>query len=112
MKPQVTLSKGDDPNAVKEILEQHGRVLNNISFGDGTGNSEDQNVDGFYVTGTFPVANADVAITHQLGRAPVGYFQVASSVATRIYTGTVAATSTQITLKADTAGAVVKILLF
>lgn len=112
MKPQMTITKGDDPNAVKEIVEQHGKVLANISLGDGTGNSEDQNVDGFFVSGTFPVANTDLAIQHQLGRVPVGYIVVKLSVAAVIFDGSVAATTTAITLKSNTAGAVAKIFLF
>jgi hypothetical protein len=112
MKPQLTINKGDDPNAVKEMLEQHGKVLVNISLGDGTGSSEDQNVDAYFVTGTFPVANTDVTIAHKLGRVPVGYIVVKLSVATIIYDGSIVATDSAITLKSNTAGAVAKILLF
>lgn len=112
MKPQMTITKGDDPNAVKEMLEQHGRTLANISFGDGTGNSEDQNIDGFFVSGVFAAANADVAIQHKLGRVPVGYIVVKLNAAGIIYDGSIAATATVITLKSNTAGVTAKIFLF
>ena len=73
----------------------------NISFGDGT-NSD--NISGVWETVTFGAANTDVTITHNLGRVPVGYITMMKSQAGDIYTGSVAANKTQITLRCSTAG--------
>lgn len=85
-------------NMLRRIYERLARVVNGqISFGDGV-NAD--NIDGVWASATTPgVANTDFVITHNLGRVPVGYIPVTKSATTDIYTGSVAATATQLTLK-------------
>jgi hypothetical protein len=79
-----------------------------ISFGDGV---HTDNISGVWAsvpdTG---LANTDFVVTHNLGRIPVGYLTMTASIATDIYTGSVAATKTQITLRSSASHA--SILLF
>jgi hypothetical protein len=75
-----------------------------ISFGDG---SKTDNISGVWVTVTFAVANVDQTVTHNLGRVPVGYLAMTKSAACDVYTGSVAATKTQITLRGTTTSTVV-----
>jgi len=49
----------------------------------------------------FPVADQEVVIDHGLGQLPKGYFLSGSNVATSLYDGTTAWTSTKIYLKAS-----------
>jgi len=68
-----------------------------ISFGDGT---DPDNIDGAWVSVTTPgVANTDFTVTHNLNRIPVGYIIMSKNAACDIYTGSVAATATQLTLR-------------
>lgn len=60
---------------------------------------------------SFAAANTDKKISHTLGKIPVGYLLIGSTVAASLYTGTVAATSSVITLKSS-AVANTTILLF
>ena len=73
----------------------------NIGFGDGVSSD---NISGNWVSVNFPSANTDVTVTHNLGRIPVGYLAMTKSQAGDIFTGSVAATKTQITLQSSTAG--------
>jgi len=52
----------------------------------------------------FASANADVEVSHNLSRPPLGYFAVGLSAAMIIYTGSVPANSSKITLKSSAAG--------
>ena len=54
-------------------------------------------------------ANTDFTITHSLGQTPQYYEQVKSSVTGHVYTGSVAATPTTLTLRHPTANAAVSI---
>lgn len=74
-----------------------------ISFGDGT---HVDNISGAWASvPNTGAANTDFTITHNLGRIPVGYLTMTASIATDIYTGSVAATKTQITLRSSAANA-------
>lgn len=78
-------------------------VNGQISFGDG---SKPDNINGVwsFVADT-GLANVDFVVTHNLGRIPVGYLTMTSSIATDIYTGSVASTKTQLTLRSSSAHA-------
>ncbi len=85
------------------------QVINGqISFGNG---SSPDNIAGVWsaVVDT-GLANTDFTVTHNLGRIPVGYLTMTASIATDIYTGSVSATKTQLTLRSSAAHA--SILLF
>lgn len=108
--PQPTIAwQKEFVNMLRRIYERLARVVNGqISFGDGI-NAD--NIDGVWVSVTTPgVANTDFTITHNLSRVPVGYLPVTKSAATDIYTGSVAATATQLTLRAT--GTNVDVLFF
>jgi hypothetical protein len=80
-----------------------------IGFGDGTNLD---NINGFWaiVPDTGP-ANTDFTITHNMGRIPVGYITMTASIATDIYTGSVSATKTQITLRSSAAHAAMSLFI-
>jgi len=84
-------------------------VINgNIGFGDGV---HADNVNGVWASVNFPLANTDVTVTHNLGRLPVGYIVMTKSQAGDVYTGSVVATKTQITLRCSTAGTTVSLFI-
>jgi hypothetical protein len=81
-----------------------------ISFGDGT---NVDNINGAWVNTTTPVApNTDFTVNHNLNRLPVGYLVMAKDRAVDVYTGSIAATLTQITLRATVASAVIRLFVF
>jgi len=84
-------------------------VINgNIGFGDGT---HADNINGSWVSVTFASANTDTTITHNLGRIPVGYIVMTKSQACDVYTGSVSATKSQITLRGTVAGTTVTLFI-
>jgi len=95
---------------VKKIYQNLTNVINgNLGFGDGT-NAD--NINGVWSNVTAPGApNTDFTITHNLGRIPVGYWVMQADRATDIYTGSVAATKTQLTLRSSVASAVLRIFI-
>ena len=87
-----------DPSSLSLAWQALFQVLNGkISFGDSHGSD---NIDGVMITAAFTVgANSDQTFTHNLGRVPVGYIVLSKSAAGDVYTGSVSATATQITLR-------------
>jgi hypothetical protein len=84
-------------------------INNKVGFGDGTNHD---NIDGVWANVVAPVApNTDFTITHNLGRVPVGYWVMQKDRAVDVYTGSVAATSSQITLRATVASAVLRLFI-
>lgn len=80
-----------------------------LSFGDGL---SPDNINGRWVDVVSPVgANTDFTVSHNLGRLPVGYWIMQSDKSCNIYTGSIAATTTQLTLKADVASATLKLFV-
>lgn len=80
-----------------------------IGFGDGT---NFDNISGTWANTTAPAApNTDFTITHNLGRVPVGYWVMQKDRACDVYTGSVAATTTQLTLRATVASAVLRLFI-
>jgi len=95
---------------VKKVYQNLTNVINgNLGFGDGT-NAD--NINGVWSNVIAPGApNTDFTITHNLGRIPVGYWVMQADRATDIYTGSVAATKTQLTLRSSVASAVLRIFV-
>src|SRR6266436_6069231 len=80
-----------------------------IGFGDGTNLD---NINGSWINVVAPVApNTDFTVNHNLGRLPVGDWIMQKDRATDVYTGSVAATATQLTLRATVASAVLRIFI-
>ena len=63
------------------------------------------------ITVTFPAADTDVEVQHDLGRVPLGIYEVGRSGNLVVYNGSVGRTAQAITLKASAAGTV-DILVF
>lgn len=79
-------------------------VINgNLEFG--------TNIKSAIVEHTFAAANTNFAVSHNLGRVPLGYIQAGANVAVSIYDGTGTNTDKIINLKAS-AISNVKLLLF
>ncbi len=80
-----------------------------VGFGDGT---KRDNIDGNWVSVVTPVAvNTDFTINHTLNRVPVGYLTMQKSAACDVYTGSVAATKTQLTLRASVGAVALKLFI-
>jgi hypothetical protein len=97
------LQSGDPLSAIKTIrksYEQLASVFNGrIAFGNPTSGAD--NLDGKWVTVITPVGfDHDFTVKHNLGRLPVGYLPMSKSSPCDIYTGSVPATKTDITLRA------------
>jgi len=88
--------------------EEIARALNGrIGFGDGT---DPDNIEGTWISVTTPgVANTDFTVTHGLDRLPAGYLVMSKAATVDIFDGSVAATISQITLRA-TVGSVAVVL--
>lgn len=95
----------------RRLYEQMANVINGrISFGDG---EDADNIDGVWANETAPAApNTDFTVTHNMGRVPVGYLVTQSDRAVLVYDGSVPATTTEITLRADVADAVIRLFIF
>jgi hypothetical protein len=78
-------------------------VINgSVSFGNGVSSD---NISGVWLNTTTPgTPNTNFTLNHNLGRLPVGYLVMTKSAACDVFTGSVAATKTQITLQASVAG--------
>lgn len=113
MKINSHFDKTETPDGVKRILQNHGRVLRKISFGDATqAQTEEQNIDGAWITGTSnAVANTEKAFTHQLGRVPIGFQVFHKDKAGDFYIGVTAWTSDTVYLKCSVASVTFKIML-
>lgn len=93
---------------LRKVYEQLATAFNGlINFGNGLTRD---NIDGEWVSFVTPGAvNTNFTVTHNLGRIPVGYIIMTKNAACDIYTGTVAGTATQFTLKATVAGVTVNV---
>lgn len=95
---------------LQKLYQQLARTINgNLTFGDGT---NPDNISVFYATVTPAVANVDFVLTHNLNRVPAGYLAVEKSAACDVYTGSVAPTATQITLRSSVNGVTLRIMVF
>ena len=104
------LSLGGFVKSLRNTYQNLVRVVNgNVGFGDG---SNADNVSGVWLNTTCPVApNTDFTLTHNLGRVPSGWWLMQKDRAVDVYTGSVAATNTQITLRATIASAVIRLFV-
>jgi len=95
---------------IKQVYQNLIGVINGqIGFGDG---ANLDNINGSWINVVAPVApNTDFTVNHNLQRLPVGYWIMQKDRACDIYTGSVAATSTQITLRATVASAVLRLFI-
>lgn len=95
---------------LRSVYQHLTDVINGkIGFGDGTNHD---NIDGAWINVVAPAApNTDFTVTHNLGRLPVGYWPMVKDRACDIYTGSVAATNTQLTLRATVASAVLRLFI-
>src|SRR5208282_6099789 len=96
---------------LQKILQRWAVIINgNLSFGDGV---ESDNISGAWVSVSTPgTPNTDFTVTHNLGRIPVGYLPMSKAAATDVYTGSVPATATQLTLRATATGVAIKLFIF
>jgi hypothetical protein len=79
-------------------------VINgNISFGNG---SQSDNISGVWLTAVFVTPNVDTTFNHTLGRKPIGYIPMNKTAACDVYSGSIPATTTQITLRGTAAASV------
>ena len=95
---------------IKGIYQDFSRAFNgNIGFGDGTNLD---NISGSWINVTAPaVANTDFTVNHNLGRIPSGYWVMQKDRACDVYTGSIAATVTQLTLRSTVASAVIRLFI-
>jgi hypothetical protein len=95
---------------IRSVYQHLTDVVNGkIGFGDGTNHD---NIDGSWINVVAPAApNTDFTVTHNLGRIPVGYWLMQKDRACDVYTGSVAATKTQLTLRATVASAVLRLFV-
>lgn len=102
------------PTAVPTTLGGAWRLLlqvinGQLGFGDGT---NPDNFSACFISATFTNPNMDTTFNHTLGRTPKGYIVTAANESANVWTGSSPATSTQITLQANSAGATLQLLLF
>lgn len=95
---------------LRRVYELVAKTVNyGISFGDGT---QSDNIDGIWANVVTPGApNTDFTVTHNLGRIPVAYFVATKAAACDIYTGSVASTTTTLTLRGTVAGIAVRLFI-
>jgi hypothetical protein len=105
MKPVKNLGLVDMPRSLRTTLEHNAKVLSNISFGTTTSNTdEEMNMQCWKSTGTSPAGpNTEFAVSHNLGRIPIGFMVASTNKAGHLYKSTTAWTATNIYLKADVA---------
>jgi len=103
-------SLNDFVQMLKTVYQNFIQVLNgNVGFGDGT---IPDNISGSWINVVAPVApNTDFTVNHNLGRLPVGYWIMQKDRACDVYTGSVAASATQLTLRATVASAVLRLFI-
>jgi hypothetical protein len=106
MQPPKTMSLTPSDGQLQYNLQLLGKVIaGNVSFGHSTSNTDqDINLDCFKVTGTAPgTANTEFAISHSLGRIPIGFLVASVDQAAIIYKSTTAWTSSHVYLKCNVA---------
>jgi hypothetical protein len=95
---------------LQRLYQQLAKVINGgLTFGDGT---HPDNISVFYSTQTPATAGVDFTLIHNLGRIPAGYLAIEKSASCDLYTGSVAATATQITLRSSVNGVTLRIMVF
>jgi hypothetical protein len=95
---------------IKNVYQNLAQAINgNLTFGDGT---NQDNFDGSWININTPVTpNTDFTMNHNLGRIPAGYIVMEKNAACDVYTGSVVATKTAITLRATVAGVAIRLFI-
>lgn len=96
MKPPRTMGASPSAARLERILEQHAKVLSNISFGSTMSNADgEMNMQAHKVAGTTPgVINTEFAVTHTLKHIPIGFIVISTDKAgAHIYKSTTAWTA-------------------
>jgi len=95
---------------LRSIYQNLVNVINgNLGFGDGT---SIDNISGNWINVVAPgAANTDFTVNHNLNRLPVGYLVMSKSASTDIYTGSIAGTKTQLTLRSTVAGVTIRLFV-
>jgi hypothetical protein len=103
-------SLSDFVQMIKNIYQNFSQAFNgHVGYGDGT-NSD--NIDGTWINVVAPAApNTDFTVNHNLGRPSSGYWVMQKDRACDVYTGSVAGTTTQLTLRASVASAVLRLFI-
>jgi hypothetical protein len=103
-------SLNDFMQMIKTVYQNFTLAFNgNIGFGDGT---LLDNINGSWINVVAPAgANTDFTVNHNLNRLPVGYLAMQKDRACDVYTGSVVATKTQLTLRATVAFAVLRLFI-
>lgn len=104
--------------SIGQMLDQLFRSVNAISFGDAVTTSEKAGqIDGVFLVVTFTSA-ANLVFTHSLGRAPIFFIELGAKLDANETVGTfgevvmVASTATTVTLRCQTSGKKVRMILF
>ena len=113
MKPRQTIAQSPTPDNIIAIQRQHARVLaGNVSFGSGSPKDTSQNISGAWATGTTPVTpGTQFAVTHNLGRVPVGFDVKRINMAGTIYDSGTPWTATQIFVESNVASAIFSLFI-
>jgi len=112
MRPPTLPLTDSIPAEYKQVLDDIVKCLDNISFGSGTGVSDDQNIDCRFVDGTSNgVANTESSFNHNLKRTPIGFIIISKDKAGDFYNGS-GHTSSQLKLKCSVASVTFKALIF
>lgn len=114
MKP-VRPIHGDKDNYERVLDRTHDILNGSVSFGsmalDGT-NGQLGNMDAVHVMVTLPTNNVDATFTHNLNRIPTGFIVVNLNQAAQIWRGSIAWTSTTLTLRASLNGTIATLLVY
>lgn len=114
MKPRQATAQSSTSDNIISIQRQHARVLaRNVSYGSGSNTDTSQNLDGCWATAVTPgSANTEFAVTHFLGRVPVGFHVTNKDAAGDTYSGTTPWTKTTIYLKCTSTGTTLTLFIF
>ena len=112
---QPKIIKGNVPPstrvALNDMWQKLSQTLNGqISLGGPNGNLG--NTDSTHVVITIPNANTNFTFTHGLGRIPVGFIVSSKSAAGDVWKGTIAWTTSQMTVQTNTAGLEAQLLVY
>jgi hypothetical protein len=113
MKPEAPLHWHDTQNVTKTLQRVYKILRGNVSYGSLTAGDVGQNVDGYPVTLTTPVApNTEFAVNHGLNRIPVGFHIMNKLASVDVYKSTTPWTKSTIYLKATVALVSVTLFIF
>lgn len=111
MKLPTVLQGSNIAQPIQRMYQLLASVINGqLGFGD-VGNPG--NINGVWLSTVTPSpSGTNFTLVHGLGRVPSGYLVGSKSASCDVYTGTLLATKTQITLAATVVGVTLKIFIF